>query len=316
MIFILPLIIASIMLIGCGGSDQEPPQTKVIIIREPSDGSQFPISKDGVIKLEPAEKPPRDKPKREVPKPNPTPPQHGIIAYSSNGEVVTMKPDGSGKRNLTNHRAIDNNPVWSPDGKRIAFLSNRIENFGLFVMASDGSNPRRVTNWLAHDASNRPAWAPNGVHIDIEGFNAFTVAWSPDFRKIAFAHSTRRLIQILDINRPDDEPTTITKMHSSHPAWSPDGSKIAYQSREGPNDHDPWEIYVINVDGTGNTNLTQNPKADDQHPTWSPDGRHIMFTSFREPDFNWEIYIMDNNGSNQTNITRNALADDTHPSWR
>lgn len=304
---------------GCGGTDEEPPQTKVV--KEPSN-PQFPIDKDGIITLEPGNNP-RDNSEIDLPNPKPKPPKklRGIVAYASNGEIYTMNPNGSNRKNLTKHKADDSNPVWSPDGKKIAFLSGRADGgkfVGLFVMESDGSNPRRVSNWRAMGTLNaRPAWAPNGVHIEIEGFTASMVAWSPDFRQIAFVDmgdSDNQVIKILDVARLTTR--ALTKGQSSRPAWSPDGKRIAYQLREGINETDPWEIYVVNVDGTGNMNLTRNPKADDQCPTWSPDGRHIIFATFREPDFNWEIYIMESDGSNQANVTKNALADDTHPNWK
>ena len=80
--------------------------------------------------------------------------------------------------------------------------------------------------------------------------------------------------------------------------------KVAFQSRRDGN----WEIYTMNPDGTGQTNLTNNP-ADDIQPTFSPDGRKIAFTSHR--DGNSEIYVMNADGSGQTNLTHHAASDFT-----
>jgi TolB protein len=84
--------------------------------------------------------------------------------------------------------------------------------------------------------------------------------------------------------------------------------RIAFQSnrRDGNN-----EIYVMNGDGTGLTNLTNNP-ADDIEPAWSPDGSRITF--WTNQDGNHEIYVMNADGSDQTNVTKNP-ADDAQPSW-
>ena len=91
------------------------------------------------------------------------------------------------------------------------------------------------------------------------------------------------------------------------PAWSPDGSRIAFWSnRDGK-----AEIYVMNADGSDVKRLTTN-QAEDYGPKWSPDGRKLLFDS--ERDGNKEVYVMDADGNNQTRLTRNN-ATDSATSW-
>jgi Tol biopolymer transport system component len=92
-----------------------------------------------------------------------------------------------------------------------------------------------------------------------------------------------------------------------NPAWSPDGTKIAFTSDRDGNRN----IFVMNADGSGQTRLTDNSASDDE-PAWSPDGTKIAFTSDR--DGNRNIFVMNADGSGQTRLTDNSASDD-EPAW-
>ena len=105
--------------------------------------------------------------------------------------------------------------------------------------------------------------------------------------------------------------TADSEAEDTFPAWSPDGSRIAFTSDRGPQGDE--EIFVMNADGTGVLQLTANPgSVDDWWPSWSPDGTRIAFVSDREDDY--EVFVMNADGKGVVNATDNE-AEDFNPSW-
>ena len=130
-------------------------------------------------------------------------------------------------------------PTWSPDGKQIAFSSHLDGNWNIFAIDVDGRNRIRLTNDAADD--ERPDWSPDGSQIAF--MSRHHGVW--DF----FVVDTETFVE-----------TKLTDSRGGYiePSWSPDGSKIAMG--EG-------DIYVINADGTGLTNIT-NPPEYESSPDW------------------------------------------------
>ncbi len=221
------------------------------------------------------------------------PPDNSRIVFATerdgNSEIYVMNADGTNIQNLTNNSATDSDPVWSPNGNQIAFVSDR-DGFGysqIYTMNADGSGVTRISDTTANDSA--PAWSPNGSQITF-------VSERDGFPQIYVMNGDGSGLTRVSDGSADDYA----------PAWSSNG-RIAFVSER---DGFP-QIYVMNGDGSGLTRVSDG-NGNDSAPAWSPDDSRLTFTS--ERDGNAEVYVMNVDGSNIFRLTNNGATDDT-PHW-
>ena len=161
--------------------------------------------------------------------------------------------------------------------------------------------PRRIMRWIFSLLITLFILLASHVPAD-----AIKIAFqsSRDFGEFAFKYN----IYVMDANGKNLVRLTQGPASDRLPAWSPDGTQIAFVS----NRKDGLGLYVMDADGSNLINLTQNPDGGDWSPDWAPDGSQIVFQSRR--DGNDEIYVMDADGSNLINLTQHVDFD-WHPSW-
>ncbi len=242
-----------------------------------------------------------------------------------------MDTRGGDQHRLTSDPAHDDLPAWSPDGSRIAFVSNRDGNLEIYVMNADGSNQTRLT--VTSGADYSPTWSPDGKRIawrsdrdgnaEIYSMNSdgsdrtrltnnpasdHSPAWGADGRIVWVSNrntGSKTSLYLMDSDGTGVHRVTTGFWNELRPAWSPDGSRIAFQA-----DLDPplgnQDIYVVSADGSGMRRLTTYPGKDD-FPAWSPDGKTIAFA--RGPSaLTHEIYSMRADGDGVRELTLPQLA--------
>ena len=167
------------------------------------------------------------------------------LAYSDASDIfiVTVDPVNPEFVQITHDSNKNETPSWSPDGKQIAYSSVLDGNPNIFAIGTDGRNRIRFTNHPGPEA--HPDWSPDGEHIAFMGYRD-----NKNWDIYIVNASTFVVTQVTDGKGGYVEPT-----------WSPDGSKIAMSGGKG-------DIYVINADGTGLTNITNTPNKGEGSPDW------------------------------------------------
>jgi Tol biopolymer transport system component len=217
--------------------------------------------------------------------------ENGQIAFVSdrdgNSDIYLMNSDGSGEVNLTNHPAGDFSPTWSPDGRQIAFWSNRDGGPFVYTIAADGTGLRRIS------AGKDPAWAPDGSSIALsqEG-SIFAVRLD--------GGETRLTDPNIGPTPPFIPPRSVT---DDSPAWSPDGTRLAFvRHYQSPTTTGQSSRLLVVDAQAGGTPVSLADLSNAGNTDWSPDGTTIAVTDSFPHNTSSQVQLVSADGTSRTTL--------------
>jgi WD40 repeat protein len=214
------------------------------------------------------------------------------VAYvCGNFRLCVASVDGRRRALVTTGRdwIYDGSPAWRPDGRQLAFSSNRRGRYRIFVVGVDGRGLRAVSRGSGDDENP---------------------SWSPDGRRIAYDSKVGRAFRLFVVDVRSGRRRSLGPRTGSatSPSWSPDGKWIAFTHRLAAGS----QIELVRVDRKGKRVLTRGSWRDD-HPAWSPDGRWLVFDTNRGGGLHiWRVRAA---GGRPAAVTSGGAVD-LFPSWR
>ncbi len=231
-----------------------------------------------------------------------------LLVYASTqhratADLYLKRIDGSALQQLTNDPSNDVMPAFSPDGKRVAFASDRAGNWDIYIMDIAGGQAVQLTNDLTHDLS--PSFSPDGRQMVYCTHGSQSGQWE---------------LVVINVENP---ATKRFIGYGLFPEWSPRDDRIVFQrARErGTRWFSVWTVEMVNGEGVRPTEIAASSNAAAISPTWSPDAKHVAFSTVIDPDSEQQIrpvqadiWVLNADGSGRANLS-NSQFTNLHPAW-
>jgi hypothetical protein len=262
------------------------------------------------------------------------------IAYDCGEDICLLDPaNPSAVTNLTDNAgaSIDEKPIWSPDGKKVAFISNFGASVGtknLFVMEPEAPEQGfnlavQVTHFTSGVPMEEPVWSPDGTRlafvygnqeendkVEVANSNGTTATplvvaehgvhptWAPESGKIAYSFEGHVYVEEAD---GAGFPPPLMGAEGGEPVWSPDGSRIAFGKKVG---FSGFDLGI--VPAAGGTPVTLTSGANFIFASWSPSGSQVVYRGSGEQ---WRVVNADGSGDHPLPTVPNVSPDGPAPSW-
>jgi len=218
-------------------------------------------------------------------------PDFTTVVFCYHGNLWKVASTGGTAEPLTVSDAHNTMPVWSPDGTKIAFASDRYGNFDVFVMPAEGGEAKRLT---FHSADETPtSFTPDGRAV------LFSAAILDSASNVLFPTGAQP--ELYEVSLNGGMPRQVLTTPAIYAVYDRDGKRLAYSNQKGyehewrkhDNSSFARDLWLFDVATGKHTQLTP-PGADNRQPVWAPDQKSLFFLSERSGSFNvWRLGLAD-----------------------
>ena len=232
-------------------------------------------------------------------------PDGTTIAFTYKGDIYTVPSTGGRASQITTNPAHDTKPIWSPDGKKIAFASDRMGSMDIFEVNKEGGIPKRLTT---HSGNETPVAYKDAGHI------LFLANIMPTVEDAQFPSG--QFQQVYEVNTEGGRPALFSSMPMEDISINHTGNTLLYHDKKGY--EDPWrkhhtssitrDIWLCSLNGNRTFRKQTTFNGEDRTPVWASDDKSFYYLSEEKGSFNIFKRDIDGNTSKQiTNHTKHPV---------